>query len=346
MNPLGTLEELPDAYRESLYARNLYPLWPSLRVVLPPMKPAARTVPSLWRYRDIKPLLLKAGELTPMEKAERRVLALANPGHGLDAMQATPAMYLGMQLILPGEVAPSHRHTPNAVRIVVEGDGAYTGVDGERCAMERGDLILTPSRRWHEHGHLGTEPVIWLDVLDLPLMVRLETSYVEDGTHIATRRHAARSEEDYAAAGLTPCPLFERSDDAHPLLRFPWRRTRDALERLCVNRPDIASVQMAYVNPETGRDCFPTLGFSALMLRRSETLLLPVRSPACVFHALEGSGTVTINGTRFEWQERDTFCAPGFASIVLGNAADDEPAFLVVADEAPLHRALGVYEIR
>jgi gentisate 1,2-dioxygenase len=111
------------------------PLWPSLRAVLPPHVPARRTQATFWSYRSLRPLLLQAGELTPIEKAERRVLVLANPGHGLDNMQASAAMYLGMQLLLPGEWAPAHRHTPNAVRMIVEGEGAYTTVGGEKCPM-------------------------------------------------------------------------------------------------------------------------------------------------------------------------------------------------------------------
>ena len=123
-------------------------------------------------------LLLKAGEPTPIEKAERRVLVLANPGHGLEKMQASATLYLGMQLLLPGEWAPAHRHTPNAVRMIVEGEGAYTTVNGEKCTMSRGDLILTPTGLWHEHGHDGDQPVIWLD---LPLVDYIEASYVNEG---------------------------------------------------------------------------------------------------------------------------------------------------------------------
>ena len=116
MNDLGRLEDLPEAYRHDLRAKNLVPLWPSLRGVLPPHIPTRPTAATHWAYQDIKPLLLQAGALTPIEKAERRVLVLANPGHTLEKMQASAAMYLGMQLLLPGEWAPSHRHTPNAVR--------------------------------------------------------------------------------------------------------------------------------------------------------------------------------------------------------------------------------------
>ena len=178
---LGRLEDLPDSYLAALKALNLVPLWPSLRALLPPLKPRPNTRATHWAYADIRPLLMQAGELTPIEKAERRVLVLANPGHGLDKMQASAAMYLGMQLLLPGEWAPSHRHTPNAVRMVVEGEGAWTTVDGEKCPMRRGDLILTPTGLWHEHGHDGTEPVVWLDVLDLPLVHYLEASYHVNG---------------------------------------------------------------------------------------------------------------------------------------------------------------------
>ncbi len=164
MSELGKLEDLPLSYRQELSALNLVPLWPSLRSVLPPKVPTRQTQATYWSYETLRPLLLQAGDLTPMEKAERRVLVLANPGHGLENMKASAAIYLGMQLLLPGEWAPSHRHTPNAVRMIVEGEGAYTTVDGEKCEMERGDLILTPTGLWHEHGHDGTTPVVWLDV--------------------------------------------------------------------------------------------------------------------------------------------------------------------------------------
>ena len=177
MKNIGTLEELPQEYLESLESENLVPLWPSLKALLPPRIPTTQTQAIHWTYKAIRPLLMKAGELTPIEKAERRVLVLANPGHGLNAMKVSPAMYVGMQLLLPGEWAPSHRHTPNAVRMIVEGEGAFTTVEGEKCPMSRGDLILTPSGLWHEHSHEGDKPVVWLDVLDLPLIYYMETSY-------------------------------------------------------------------------------------------------------------------------------------------------------------------------
>ena len=332
MSDLGRLEDLPADYVEQL------------RALLPPGQPRPNTQAIHWSYEALRPLLMRAGELTPIEKAERRVLVLANPGHGLDNMKASAAMYLGMQLLLPGEWAPSHRHTPNAVRMIVEGEGAYTTVDGEKCPMSRGDLILTPTGLWHEHGHDGTDPVVWLDVLDLPLVHYLEASY-----HINGQRQQVlpgHGDRAYARGGVVPTPMFGRSGRAYPMLRYPWCQARAALEALAVDQPGLQAVQVTYVNPETGGDAENILGFHALMLRPGQTLKLPVRSPAVVFHLIEGGVDVQVQDRAFTLAEADTCCAPGFSSVTLRNRAADAPSFLFLADESPLHRKLGVFEQR
>lgn len=346
MQELGRLEDLPQDYRDELKALNLVPLWPSLRGVLPPHVPTRQTRATHWPYASLKPLLLKAGELTPIEKAERRVLVLANPGHGLEKMQASAAMYLGMQLLLPGEWAPSHRHTPNAVRMIVEGEGAYTTVDGEKCPMSRGDLILTPTGLWHEHGHDGTEPVVWLDVLDLPLVYYMEASYHINGERQQVQ--PGRGDRAWTRAGVVPTPVFQRSDKRYPMLRYPWADTRAALLALADDQPAQACVQVTYVNPETGEDAENILGFYALMLKPGQTLRLPARSPAQVFHQIEGRAEVSVDdaGQAFNLVEADTCCAPGYTAVTLRNLSADQPAFLFMADESPLHRKLGVYEVR
>ncbi len=346
MLELGRLEDLPQDYRDELTSHNLVPLWPSLRGVLPPHVPTRQTRATHWPYKTIRPLLLKAGELTPIEKAERRVLVLANPGHGLEKMQASAAMYLGMQLLMPGEWAPSHRHTPNAVRMVVEGEGAYTTVDGEKCPMSRGDLILTPTGLWHEHGHDGKDPVIWLDVLDLPVVYYLETSYHVNGE--AQKIKPGQGDRAYTRGGMVPTPVFSRSGQskAYPMLRYPWVEARAALEAIARDLPDQEGVQITYTNPETGGDAENILGFYALMLRPGQTLRLPARSPAVVFHQIEGSAEVSIESQRFTLAEADTCCAPGYTAVTLRNTSASAPAFLFMADESPLHRKLGVYENR
>ena len=341
---LGSLEDLPREYRAALAEQNLLPLWPNLRAVLPPDRPQPRTKPTCWSYEALRPLLLRAGELTPIEKAERRVLVLANPGHGLENMQASPAIYLGMQLLLPGEWAPAHRHSPNAVRVIVEGEGAYTAVNGEKCTMHRGDLILTPTWQWHEHGHEGDKPVVWLDVLDLPLVYYLEASYHVDGARQAVKPE--RGVAIYARGGVVPSPAFERANTAYPMLRYPWVEARAALCALADRQPDLEAVQVAYVNPETGRDAQNILGYYAQMLRAGQTLRLPARSPAMVFHIIEGGVTARIDESEFTLTEADTCCAPGYASITLQNRSASAPAFLFIADESPLHRKLGIYESR
>lgn len=344
MQELGRLEDLPADYCNALAEENLVPLWPSLRAVLPPGKPVPRTRATHWSYAALKPLLLKAGELTPIEKAERRVLVLANPGHGLEKMQASAAIYLGMQLLLPGEWAPAHRHTPNAVRMIVEGEGAYTTVGGEKCQMSPGDLILTPTGLWHEHGHDGDQPVVWLDVLDLPLVYYMEASYHVDGPRQDARDCNGRSA--YRQSGVVPTPVFTRSDKRYPMLRYAWKDTRAALQNLATAEPDEEAIQVTYVNPETGEDAQNILGYYALMLRPAQTLALPIRSPAVVFHLIEGAARVAIDGSDFNLDEADTCCAPGYSQVVLHNRSDEQPAFLFIADESPLHRKLGVYEVR
>jgi gentisate 1,2-dioxygenase len=352
MSELARLEDLPQRYRDELTAQNLVPLWPSLRAVLPPQVPTRHTRATCWPYAAIKPLLLKAGELTPIEKAERRVLVLANPGHGLEKMQASAAMYLGMQLLLPGEWAPAHRHTPNAVRVVVEGESAYTTVNGEKCVMSRGDLILTPTGEWHEHGHDGDKPVVWLDILDLPLVYYMEASYHIDGARQTVK--PGRGEVAYAHGGVVPSVDFERSDKPYPMLRYPWSEAKSALTSLAQNQPDLQTVQITYTNPETGANAQNILGFYAQMLRPGQTLELPVRSPAMVFHLIEGAADVQVENPadpqvgshHFTLAEADTCCAPGYTAVTLVNRSASAPAFIFIADETPLHKKLGVFERR
>jgi gentisate 1,2-dioxygenase len=345
MSALATIDELPAAYRQSLTEKNLVPIWPLLRAVLPHDKPDRRTRPVLWRYRDLRPELLKAGELTPIEKAERRVLALANPGLGLENMQATASIFIGLQLILPGETAPNHRHSPSAVRMVIEGNGGYTVVQGEKCPMEKGDLILTPSGLWHQHGHDGTGPVVWLDALDLPIVHALEASYAVEGEAQTVRNEPDSSQSRYRRAGLVPYRSLDARRTRYPLLRYPWKEVCEALTALAEVTPKGEMVQLAYVNPETGRECMPVLGFSAIMLRPGETIAAPRRSASAVLHVIEGDGEAEIDGTALGFSDSDTLAVPTHAKVLLANRKTKAPAFLFQVDDAPLQRKCGFYEV-
>lgn len=344
MTQLGTLEELPQSYRDDMRKVAVQPLWPQMRNVLPHGQPNPVTRPHNWKFRDVRPLLLKAGELTPVEKAERRVLILSDPGRGETAMQATATIYVGLQLLLPGERAPSHRHTPSAARIMVEGEGAYTVVDGERLPMHEGDLVLTPGGAWHDHGHDGTEPVIWLDALDLPVFVQLEGSYAEEGDFLTQRNRPDASQLEYAAAGLLPTKRKDATPEVEPkMMRYPWSRSEEALRALAEHSDAGEAVELDYVNPETGESCLKVLGFTATMLRPGAVIRPRKRSSSAVFHVIKGSGRTTINGETVEWSKKDTFSAPVFAEI---DHEVDEEAFLIRVHDAPMQEKLGYYEER
>src|SRR5687767_14887501 len=194
---------LPAAYSDALETLSVGPLWTALHAMLPDER-ASRAVAHCWRWRDVRPLLLDAAKMVPLDQAERRVLVLRNPG--LDGAYAiTSTLYAGLQIILPGEAAPSHHHTPAALRLVVEGDGAYTTVDGVKCAMAPGDLIITPPMRWHDHGHDGHEPTVWLDGLDIPLVRSFDASWAS-GMRAAQAPLTAidSSQDEFTGAGLVP----------------------------------------------------------------------------------------------------------------------------------------------
>lgn len=339
---LGTLDELPQDYRDQMALAGVAPLWPMMRNVLPHDAPQPVTKPGHWAFDAVRPLLLRAGDLTPVEKAERRVLVLSDPGRGVGAMQATSTIYLGLQLLLPGECAPAHRHTPSAVRIMVEGDGGYTVVDGERLPMHEGDLVLTPGGEWHDHGHDGTEPVIWLDVLDLPIFVYLEGSYAIGGPLQAQRNRPDASAVEYAAAGLVPSRQSGFSPRRYPMMRYPWKQTETAL-RAMASYGDAVVAEIDYVNPETGQDILPALGFTAMMLTAGQGHEPPLRSCSSAFHVVRGSGRTVVNGQVIDWGPKDTFTAPVFAEIT--HRANEE-SFLVRAHDRPLQDKLGYYEER
>ena len=342
---LGTLEELPQDYREAMGRAGVAPLWPQMRNLLPHHAPKPVTTSHLWAYDTLRPLVLRAGDLTPVEKAERRVLFLVDPGRGPGAMQATSTIYVGFQLLLPGEAAPAHKHTPSAARIIVEGEGAYTVVDGEKLPMHKGDLILTPGGCWHDHGHSGKQPVIWLDALDLPLFVYLEGSYAIEAPLQTPRNRPDASEVEYRAAGLAPVRRRDRPmPAAYPMMRYPWARTEAALRQLAEHNGAEAT-ELDYINPETGQSCLPTMGFTAMMLRPGERLRPPLRSSSAVFHVIAGHGVSTINGTTHAWGPNDTISAPVFSGIE-HQVTGKEPAFLIRIHDAPLQEKLGFYEER
>src|SRR6478609_10870885 len=164
-----------ESYYSELGNHSLAPLWASLARLVPPSpQPSAQAF--AWKYAEIRQHLLTAGKLITAEEAERRVLVLENPSLAGQS-RITDTLYAGLQLILPGEVAGAHRHTASAIRLILDGDGAYTQVDGEKTIMKYGDFVLTPNWTAHDHGNESKQAMIWLDVLDVPTVNFFVTAF-------------------------------------------------------------------------------------------------------------------------------------------------------------------------
>jgi len=319
--------------------RHLRPLWEVLDDLVPPQpRPSAR--PALWRYDDVRPAIMESGNLITAEEAVRRVLVLENPGLP-DSSLITSALYAGLQLILPGEVAPSHRHTQSALRFIVEGAGAYTAVDGERTTMAPGDFIITPSWTWHDHGNDGDEPVVWLDGLDIPIVALHDAQFAE--RYPEAVQPLARPEGDADARWGANMALVNHDHRSRtsPVFNYPYAKSRAALAKLAaagVSDP-AHGVRMRYVNPVTGGWAMPTLG-TFLQMLPSGFRSLPHRSTdGTVYCCVEGRGTIRIGDEEFEFGPRDVFVAPSWQVRTLTASAD---AVLFGYSDRPVQEALGL----
>src|SRR5438105_9275400 len=191
------------AFYERIAPANLAPLWEQLHSLVT-AEPATSCVPALWRYEEIRPHLMQAGGLITAQEAQRRVLILENPGLKGHAT-ITGSLFAGLQLILPGEVAPVHRHTQSALRFIIEGHGAYTAADGERTIMCEGDFVITPTWTWHDHGNDSSKPMVWLDGLDIPLVAMFNAGFAENGAEDEQAVTAPEGTSDARfASGLLP----------------------------------------------------------------------------------------------------------------------------------------------
>src|SRR5712692_658615 len=175
--PKDNIEAMRQGYYDRISAYDMAPLWEVLKNLVM-NEPRSASVPAIWHYKDVRPLVAESGDLISAKEAERRVLVLENPALRGQS-RITQSLYAGLQLILPGEIAPAHRHSASAIRFVLDGAGAYTAVEGERTVMQRGDFVLTPNWAYHDHGNTSDKPMIWLDVLDLPTINFYETMFSE-----------------------------------------------------------------------------------------------------------------------------------------------------------------------
>ncbi len=348
MNEILTLQradELPSEYRAALEGLNLLPAWTLLRAVMPVGAAAPQAKSALWSYAKLRPLLLRAAELVPMEKAERRVLGYINPGLDPARLSTLPSIFFGLQLIMPGERAPNHKHIPAAARIIIEGQGAYTTVDGEKMQMQEGDVVLTPPLHWHDHGHEGKQPVVWMDVLDHPLAVPMDVSYVLPGK-LAEGYNEQPDVGDtcYSCPGLVPYRAPGVRAPEYPMRRFRWDRVRQALKATSEISARNEAVHLRYCNPENGESIMKTLEFSARMIRPGESIALTRSSVNRVFQIMDGGVDIKVNEAAYRCEKNDTVAAPTYASVILQNPSSSAACFLIQVDDAPTQVKLGFYE--
>lgn len=341
--PVATtdLEALRSAYYDDLARINTGPLWRYLQSALTP-EPRTAVVPYRWSWEDLRPLVLRAGELVTAAEAERRVVMLLNPGLA-GQIATTQTLYAGIQLILPGEIARTHRHTPAAIRFIIEGEGAYTTVDGEQTIMRPGDFVLTPNWTWHDHGNESDVPVMWLDGLDIPLVSYLNAVFFEE---FETERQPITRPPDISThrhgAGLLP--TYEQRITPHsPILNYTWEKTRETLAILA--RSDAGSphdgIRLEYTNPYTGGPALPTLACQIQLLPAGCRTEAHRHTPSTVYHVAEGTGATIVNGQRFTWTRGDTVVVPTWAwHEHLANPGTD--AILFSFNDAPVLAPLGL----
>lgn len=297
----------------------------------------------LWRWEHIYAGLIESGEIVRLgADTGRRTVQLRNPKLPTGT---TKTIQMSIQLVRPGERARAHRHTAQAVRFVVQGNGAYTTVEGERMLMYPNDLVLTPGWTWHDHANLTDEPVVWLDGLDIPIAMHLDAqfqvNYPEEAQEI-TKPDGASAREFSA--------LRSRTKGAHPWpyppYRYPWAETREALMELASSGhgdDPYDGVLLEYANPLDGGHTLPTMSCSVQLLRPGERTASHRHTGSTIYHCIEGSGSVTIDGTTFDYGPRDCFLVPPWRSHRFENASSSEPAILYSMSDLPVLEALHLY---
>ncbi|KAF2658579.1 RmlC-like cupin [Lophiostoma macrostomum CBS 122681] len=308
----GSLETIEEVIQGASKV-NAVPLWPQMVKYNPP-KPNPRCIPYLWKYDEVRPYLVRAGELVTEKDAERRVLMLINPERG--GPYTTDTLYAGLQLVMPNETAPAHRHTAFAMRFVIEGNGGFTAVHGKRIQMSKNDVILTPTWNWHDHGKDGSGPMIWLDGLDLPSFMHFPVHFVE---HYDKPRYPA-----------------EDVDTSQSPIVFPWVKMKKQLDEI---EGDWAKREY---RKEDGSYVSKTLGPSAERISRGKTSALRRETASSVYHVIAGRGHSIIDQKEYEWKQGDTFCIPSWYKYQ-HCAGPEDTVYLYRFDDLPMLKALGFY---
>jgi len=334
------IEAMREAYYERISKYDMAPLWKVMSSVVT-KEPMTHCVPALWRFQDAKSFVLESGPLITAEEAERRVLILENPAMRGQS-KITNSLFAGIQMILPGEVAPAHRHVSSAIRFVLDGEGAYTAVEGEKAYMAPGDFVITANWAPHDHGNDSKQPMMWLDVLDFPMVNFFETSFAEQFAE--KTQPTGRGDGDSLAfygSGVLPDSIPARAGST-PVINYTYARTRPIVERM-KKAGDIDKrhgARVRYVNPVTGGPVLPTMGANLALLPagfKGE----PYRSTdGTVFVCVEGKGTTKVGDKTLEWSPNDVFVVPPWMRY--SHQAAKESVLFSISDR-PAQEALGIW---
>jgi gentisate 1,2-dioxygenase len=329
------------AFHERMHANNMYGLWELASQMTP--HPQPKMIPHLWDWSTTESIIEESARAVPVGD-ERRALQLFNPG--LDGRWATTNnLIAAVQILLPGEVARAHRHTPTAIRFIIEGNGAYTAVDGERVYMAPGDLILTPSWAWHDHGNETKERVVWMDGLDIPLIASIEAMFFQFYTapQVPASRPANSSRQLYGHAHISPTWIKEKPKSS-PLLLYSWEQTSQALSAM---REQAGSpfdgIALEYRHPQTGGPVMPTMACLAQLLRPSEHTKAHRHTGSAVYYVVQGQGVTIIDGQRFNWNKGDIVALPPWSLHEHANGSATTDAILFSIQDLPVLNALGLY---
>lgn len=340
-NPELDSPELEEFYGE-LGEYELSPLWTQTGELMP-VQPRPKARPWQWHWQRLRALAERAGELVTIERGgERRVLSLANPGL-VGQPWATPTLWGALQYLAGQEMAPAHRHSPGAIRFVLEGSGVWTLVNGDALAMNPGDLVLTPSMNWHEHHNPHDDAMLWFDALDLPLVHFLDAVFFEDGEEEYAAENASvpdlsQSELLYGATGVRPNGVTHSSRHS-PLLAYRWEDTDRSLRALADQLDPAPEVSVTFTDPTTGKDALPTMRCSMHRLRAAARTVPTRTVGSSIIVIFGGSGQSIIDGTRFVWSAGDMLVVPSWAAVE--HQTDEGADFFRVSDE-PVLEALAL----
>ena len=218
-----------EAFYKKIDGENLSALWNVLGDLITP-EPKSACRPHLWKFELDPRVHDRSGQADHSQGSRAASPGAGKSGPARPIEKITTSLFAGVQMVIPGDVAPAHRHSQSALRFVLEGEGAYTSVDGERTAMAPGDFVITPSMTWHDHSNETSEPMFWLDGLDIPMVQFLDASFAE-GLKEDQQKITRAPGDSFARYGHNLLPLDEkRKSKTSPIFNYPYSYTRQALE--------------------------------------------------------------------------------------------------------------------